>query len=230
MRVLVAETTWATSTVAHDLEREGFLVTRANDGEELLLYIRDAVQDAVVIDASLGDITPERAIRSLRMVCPAVPVVVMAVGSDREARRSLFAAGADDVEKAQPEARELAARIRSLVRRTSGYSAPVATLGAIAVDFEARRVTVGGVSVLLTPTEYELVEHLTLRRRHVVSRDRIMTHLYVLGDAPDPSVLDVHTTRIRRKLGAAGADPDQFHTLNGRGFCLDGRRADPEAA
>lgn len=230
MRVLISETTWASSAIAHDLAGQGFLLNRANDGEEALLYVRDAVQDAAVIDADLGDITAGRAIRSLRVFRPNLPVFAIAEGAGRETCRALFAAGADHVATALSEPAEVAARLRALARRAAGYTSPLATLGQVAVNFDTRRVSVGGIPLALTPAEYEIVEHLTLRRRRIVSRDQMMTHLYGLEDAPDPKLLDVHTTRIRKKLAAAGADPRQLRALHGRGFTFDGMRAEPVAA
>lgn len=230
MRVLISETTWASASVAHDLDRRSFLVSRANDGEEALLFVRDAVQDAVVLDYDLGDVTAERAIRALRALRPALPVIVLAKGVDRALLRAVYDAGADHVETTVPEMDEFAARIRAVARRAAGYTSPVATLGPVAVNFDLRRVSVGGIPVALTPAEYELVEHLTLRRRRIVSREEIMAHLYGLDDAPDARILDVHAARIRKKLAAAGAEPGQLRAFHGRGFLFDGRRTTPAAA
>ncbi|MEL7461150.1 MAG: response regulator transcription factor [Pseudomonadota bacterium] len=211
-------------TAARDLNAQGFLVTRAFDGESLVLFVRDAVQDAVVIDADLGDITTARAIRSIRVFRPNLPILALAKGADRALQKELYQAGADYVETAEPTPEELAARVRAAARRTAGYTMPLATLDNIIVDFDRRRVAVGDVPVALTPAEYEILEHLTLHRKSVVSRDNIMTHLYGLEDGPDPKILDVHTTRIRKKLRTAGADPKQLRTVTGQGYALDGSR------
>lgn len=221
MRVLISETTWATSAVAHDLASEGFLVSRANDGEETLLYIRDAVQDAVIFDADLGDITTPRAIRSLRVFRPILPVLVIAENADRNVQRELFAAGADHVATEIPEPKELAARVRATARRAARFTSPVIQIGDVTFNLDARRVQVGGIPVALTPSEYEIVEHLILRQRQIVSRDEIMTHLYGLEEGPDPRILDVHSTRIRKKLAAAGANPKHLRAINARGFIFD---------
>ena len=225
MRVLISETTWASMPAARDLSTEGFLVTRAFDGESLVLFVRDAVQDAVVSDADLGDITTARAIRSIRIFRPNLPILALAKGADRALQKELYQAGADYVETAEPTSEELAARVRAAARRAAGYTMPLATLDDIVVDFDRRRVAVGSVSVALTPAEYEIVEHLALNRKTVLSRDNIMTHLYGLEDGPDPKILDVHTTRIRKKLRSAGGDPSQLRTVTGRGYALDGSRS-----
>lgn len=231
MRILVAETTWTTSTVAVDLKRQGFLVTRADTGEDTLLFARDAVHDAVIIDADLGDIPAARALKSIREVRPNLPLIVVAKGADRDARRVLFEAGADHVATEIDAPEELAARLRAFARRTAGYTSPLVHLGPITVDLNARHVRVGDISVALTPSEYEFLEHLALRRHSVVSRDEILTHLYGLDDGPDPKILDVHLTRIRKKLRSAGANPRQIRTMNGRGFALEFTEiATPEAA
>ncbi|MDJ1006621.1 MAG: response regulator transcription factor [Paracoccaceae bacterium] len=222
MRVLVAETTWNTSAVAHDLTRGGFLVTRANNGEEMLLFVRDAIQDVVVFDVDLGDITAERAARSLRMYRDTLPVIAIAEGADRVTVARLYKAGADHVYTDLPEPEELAARIRAFARRSAGYPSPEVTLGPVTVNLDTRRVAVGDIALALTPAEYELLEHLTLRRQRIVSRDHIMTHLYGLDDAPDSKIIDVHLSRIRKKLRTAGADPRQLRTMNGRGLSFGG--------
>ncbi len=230
MRVLISETTWASMTAAHDLNAEGFLVTRAYDGESLVLFVRDAVQDAIVLDADLGDTSAKHAIRSIRAFRPNLPILALAPNADRELQRELFVAGADHVETGAPTAEEFAARVRAAARRTAGYTSPVATLDRIAIDFDRRMVTVGDLPVAFTPSEYEFLEHLTLRRRTVVAREDVMAHLYGLEDAPDSKILDVHTARIRKKLQTAGADPKQLQTHTGRGYSFDGLRTTPVAA
>lgn len=215
---------------AYELDQQGFLVTRAPDGESLVLFVRDAVQDAIVVDADLGDVTAERAIRSIRVFRPNLPILALARGADRDLQRDLYRAGADFVETGEPTGEEFAARVRAAARRAAGYTFPIATLDKIAIDFDKRRVSVDDVPVALTPAEYELLEHLTLRRKTVVSRDHIMTHLYGLEEAPDPKILDVHTARIRKKLKTAGADPKQIRTITGRGYSIDGSRANVRIA
>ena len=184
-----------------------------------------------MIDADLGDITADRAIRSLRVFRPNLPVFAIAEGAGRETCRALFAAGADHVATALSEpggSRRPSPRPRPPGRR---------------LHLSAGDTRPGGGQFRHPPGQRRRhsprtdprgirrsVEHLTLRRRQIVSRDEMMTHLYGLEDAPDPKILDVHTTRIRKKLAAAGADPRQLRALHGRGFTFDGMRAEPVAA
>lgn len=221
MRILVSETSWSMSAIAYHLRHDGFLVTSAESGEDLEIYASDAVHDAIVLDADLPGYSAPRMIRNLREVCGNEPIFALCERPDRERSRALFAAGADHVASSTETPDELTARLRAFARRTAGFTVPLAQIGGVTVDFNTRRVAVGDIAVALTPSEYEIFEHLVLARRRLVSRDEMLTHLYGFEDGPDPKVIDVHLARIRKKLRTAGAEAFRIRTQNGRGFMLE---------
>ena len=217
MRLLVTDTTWNIAGLAHAMGKQGFYITEAGSGAEVLEFASSAEQNAILIDPDLPDMDAGELTARLRATYPRMVIVVVSRRVDDKLRAGFMTRGADEVIEWPCKPVEIAARLRAYVRRACGFSHPVLESSALRVDVEARAVHWGDMPIHLTRLEYELVEMLMLRAGGMVSRDQIMLQLYAWQDEPDPKIIDVYICRIRAKLSAIGAPDDVLVTSFGQG-------------
>lgn len=200
------------------LEREGFAVARVSTGEAALAADEP---DIVLLDLGLPDIDGYEVCRRLRARSD-VPIVVLTARSEEVDRVVGLELGADDYVVKPFGFRELVARMRAVTRRRLPREPErergngQLTLGALTLDRRARRVTVDGVEVELTPKEYDVVSLLAQDPGAVFERQQIMEQVWGQPWYGPTKTLDVHIAAIRKKLG----DPRWIETVRGVGFRL----------
>jgi two-component system phosphate regulon response regulator PhoB len=207
----------------YNLERQGFRVEEAADGQEALLRVAEARPDLVLLDWMLPALSGLEVCRQLRRRPGTrdLPIImVTARGEDQDAVRALDT-GADD-HIAKPFAMEaLLARIRALLRR----SGPGAARGAVSyrdlvMDQDAHRVARGGRALHLGPTEYRLLEHFLQHPGRVFSREQLLDAVWGREIHVEPRTVDVHIRRLRKAINAPG-EPDLIRTVRSAGYALD---------
>jgi two-component system cell cycle response regulator CtrA len=167
------------------------------------------------------------ALRQLRAAAIQTPVLVLSGPAPLETKLSAFSAGADDFIVKPFEKAELRARAQAVVRRVRGFSSAVLRVGPLSLNLDTREATVSARPVRLTRKQYELLELLTLRKGTSVAKQTLMDHLYGGLDEPEPKVIDVFVSKLRKILREAGA-PDLISTVWGRGYIIrDGAQAIP---
>ncbi|GAA6187921.1 response regulator transcription factor [Litorivita sp. NS0012-18] len=221
MRILISDTNWTTAALARDLRAAGFFVTEANDGEELIEFALNGMQDAILFDLDLPDMKGADVLRSLRAILPHTPICTTGAKVDGTLRVKLMDAGADDVFARDTDGALIAAHLRAFVRRTNGFATPLLRNGSLEIDLSAQSVSIQGTPLHLTRLEYELIEMLSLRSGILVTREMIMSQLYAWEDEPDPKIIDVYICRIRSKMAALGAADDLIHTSFALGYRID---------
>ena len=221
MRILLSETTWSASAIAAELEKTGYLVTRADDGQSVLDYAGLSQEDAILLDADLPDMGALACLRELRSRHPQAGIVFLTGRTEDALRLAALTAGADDALSRDAPAREIAARIGAIARRRAGFPSAPVLAGGVELDLIRRDARVGTQSVRLSRLEFALVEFLALRAGSVMSDDDIMTHLYGLEDTPEDGIVKVFVSHIRRKIEVAGGDPAALTTVWGRGYRLE---------
>jgi two-component system phosphate regulon response regulator PhoB len=207
----------------YNLERQGFRVEEATDGQEALLRIAEAPPDLVLLDWMLPAMSGIEVCRQIRRR-PAtrdLPVImVTARTEDQDAVRALDT-GADDY-IAKPFAVEaLMARIRALLRR----SAAVPVKGSIAyldlaMDQDAHRVTRNGRALHLGPTEYRLLEYFLSHPRRVFTREQLLDAVWGRDIHVELRTVDVHIRRLRKAINTEG-EVDLIRTVRSAGYALD---------
>ncbi|QOL81518.1 response regulator transcription factor [Pseudooceanicola spongiae] len=217
MRLLVTDTTWNIAGLAHAMGEEGFYITEAATGAEVLEYVASAEQNAVIIDPDLPDMEAVSLITRLRTEYPRLVICVVSRSVTEADRTRFMIRGADDVIEWPCKRAEIAARLRAYVRRTAGFAQPVLEAGDLSVDIDQRKVRFGDMPIHLTRLEYELIEMLVLRGGAMVSREQVMMQLYAWQDEPDAKIVDVYICRIRAKLAAIGAGTEVIVTSFGQG-------------
>ena len=207
----------------YNLEKQGFRVEEAADGQEALLRVAETKPDLILLDWMLPALSGLEVCRQIRRR-PAtrdLPIImVTARTEDQDAVRALDM-GADDY-IAKPYAMEaLLARIRALLRRSGAV--PVKgrlSWQDIVMDQDAHRVTRGGRALHLGPTEYRLLEFFMQHPGRVFSREQLLDAVWGRDIHVEPRTVDVHIRRLRKAVNGDG-DVDVIRTVRSAGYALD---------
>lgn len=216
MRLLVIEDDpLLLHSLSEGLREELYAVDTTADGEEGLAKARETDYDCVVLDGMLPGIDGWELLIRLRKE-KATPVLMLTARDAVPDRIRGLDAGADDYLTKPFDFEELLARLRALIRRSSGQGSSLLSIGDVEVDIAAKTVSRTGTAVPLTPREYGLVEYLALHRGSVVSRTELYEHLFDESDDTLSNLLDVHVSNVRKKLGATF-----ISTRRGHGYCIE---------
>ena len=203
------------------LRRDGHSVLTAADGCEGLRLAREAGPDLVILDLMLPRLDGMEVGRILRKESD-VPIIMLTARVEEEDRLSGLDLGADDYVTKPFSHRELAARVRAVLRRTAQDAAekgPVALeYGPVAVNLRQRSVHVGATPVRLTPTEFRLVALLIREPGRVFSRDQIINRVFGYDFDGFDRTVDAHISSLRRKLAAGQSTQRYIHTVYGVGY------------
>jgi DNA-binding response OmpR family regulator len=201
------------------LEQEGYeVVTAANGDAGSELAVSQAF-DCVVLDLMLPGRDGLQVLADLRRAGKTMPVLVLTARDAIEDRVTGLDAGADDYLVKPFAFAELLARLRVLLRRGQGERETVLRLADLEMDLLARRVTRGGVEVVLTQREFEVLEYLLRHKNAVVTRDMLGREVWKEPEHALTNVIDVYINLLRRKVERAGLPP-LIHTLRGVGYSL----------
>lgn len=203
------------------LEREGFAVSTAADGEEAIRLAQERRPDVVVLDLMLPGIDGIEVCRRIRTFSDAYIVMLTARAEETDKIVGL-STGADDYVTKPFSPGELVARIRAMLRRPrAGEEAPGSRrLGDLVIDPVAREVTRDGQPVSLTRLEFDLLDALSEQPRVAFSRRHLLERVWGPNWFGDEHVVDVHVANLRRKLGDDPSDPRYVTTLRGVGYRL----------
>jgi DNA-binding response OmpR family regulator len=218
--LLVEDETDIVSPLVRTLEREDYAVDQAVSGRAALAAVTRAGPDVVILDLGLPDLDGLEVCRALRASGYEGAVLILSGRSAELDRVVGLDAGADDYLAKPFGVAELLARLRAVLRRTSGR-APAAGGGRLEVDRDAHRVQVDGTEVALTGKEFEVLALLADHRGKVVSRAQLMSEVWSEGWYGSTKTLDVTMGRLRQKLELAGPT-DRIVTVRGVGFRLEG--------
>jgi two-component system phosphate regulon response regulator PhoB len=207
----------------YNLEKQGFRVEEAADGQEALLRVAEARPDLVLLDWMLPALSGLEVCRQLRRrpTTRDLPIImVTARTEDQDAVRALDL-GADDY-IAKPFVMDaLLARIRALLRRSGGVAARgVLAWRDLSMDQDAHRVTRGGRALHLGPTEYRLLEFFMQHPGRVFSREQLLDSVWGRDIHVEPRTVDVHIRRLRKAVNGAGEE-DIIRTVRSAGYALD---------
>jgi two-component system phosphate regulon response regulator PhoB len=201
------------------LEDDGYAVAEAADGPAALRALSSDAPDAVVLDLGLPGVDGVEVLRRVRRES-GVPVLVLSGRTQEQVKLSVLDAGADDYVVKPYSPPELAARVRALLRR--GTPLPVREhidCRGLHVDLRARRVTVHGAPVDLTPKEYDLLAFLAASPGRTFSREELLEHVWASTDEwQNPATVTEHIRRVRLKIDVDRAAPSFIETVRGVGY------------
>lgn len=207
--------------IKHSLEKEGFEVTIAEDGVAGLASARSLLPDVILLDITLPKMSGFDLCQMLRQESR-VPIIMLTGKSDEIDRVLGLELGADDYMVKPFSTRELIARIKAILRRTTGgipeESRMQLKAGGICLDLGRRRVTIDSKAIHLPLKQFELLRVLMAHRNEVMSRDHLLKSVWNSEDDFDTGTLDVHIRWLRKKIEKEPADPKWIRTVRGLGY------------
>lgn len=226
MRVLVIEDEGALrEQLVQSLRQAGYAVDATDCGEEGAYMGREYPVDVAVLDLGLPDIDGLEVLNRWRDAGFDFPVLVLTARSRWDEKVAGLENGADDYLAKPFHMEEVLARLRALVRRSSGWATRVLMAGPIVLDTGTHQVRVDEREIELTAYEFRLLEYLMLHAGEVISKTTLAEHLYDEETDRDSNVVEVLVGRLRKKL-----DPERsfapIETLRGRGYRLRAMAAD----
>ncbi|MDB5438931.1 MAG: phoB [Caulobacteraceae bacterium] len=223
-RILVVEDEEALAQLLHyNLDKEGYRVAIANDGEEAMIQADEETPDLVVLDWMLPRLSGIEVCRRLRSGRKTrnVPIIMLTARGEETDRVRGLDTGADDYIVKPVSMSELAARVRAVLRRVRpGLAEDIVRHGDILLDRVAHRVKRGEREVHLGPTEFRLLDHLMRNPRRVFSREQLLDTVWGADIYVEARTVDVHVGRLRKAL-MAGGEADPVRTVRSAGYSMD---------
>src|SRR6201999_4300198 len=222
--VLVVEDEDALATLLqYNLEKEGYAVSVATDGEEALVQVDERLPDLIVLDWMLPKISGIEVCRRLRQRAESrnVPIIMLTARGEESDRIRGLDTGADDYVVKPVSMSELSARIRAVLRRLRpGLAEDRVRRGDIVIDRVAHRVKRGGKEIHLGPTEFRLLDYLMQHPGRVFSREQLLDAVWGSDVYVEARTVDVHIGRLRKALNH-DIDVDPIRTVRSAGYSLD---------
>jgi two-component system phosphate regulon response regulator PhoB len=222
--ILIVEDEAALVTLLrYNLERDGYRIVEARDGEEALIVAAEEQPDLILLDWALPNLSGIEVCRRLRSRTETrnTPIIMLTARGEESDRIRGLDTGADDYVVKPFSMTEMLARIRAVLRRIRpALAEEMATFGEIAIDRSARRVRRGNRDVHLGPTEYKLLDHLIQHPGRVFSREQLLDAVWGSDVYVEARTVDVHIGRLRKALIANG-EKDPIRTVRSAGYSLD---------
>jgi two-component system OmpR family response regulator len=216
MRILLAEDDRRiAASLGGALTTAGFAVESVFDGEEAWFRVDTEEFDIVILDLGLPKLDGLTALKRWRKSGRSVPVLVLTARGNWDERVDGIEAGADDYVVKPFRVEEVVARIRAILRRSTGRASPRFEIGNITLDTRTMVAARDGVPLSLTPLEYRLLHYLMHHSGQVISQSEITQHLYAQDFDRDSNSVEVLVGRLRKKLGS-----DVIRTRRGFGYSI----------
>ena len=205
-------------TIGLLLEKEGFRPVLAEDGKQGFRQALTLKPALILVDLRMPGMTGVEVCKQLRAAGMKTPLIVLSAIGDEIDKVLLLEIGADDYVVKPFGTRELLARIRALLRRTSPGDTKVLTFADVEIDVTRRIVSKHGEELKLTRAEYNLLTYFLQNPDRALSRDMILNSVWGYESFPNPRTVDAHVVRLRQKLEPDAASPRHFLTVHGVGY------------
>lgn len=212
--------------VSYNLNKEGFDVSSAADGQEALAKIRATTFDFVILDLMLPGMSGMEICRVLRneTETKSLPIIMLTAKGEEVDRVLGLEMGADDYVTKPFSPRELVARVKAVLRRTLEQKKEddkTIRIGELTIDKETYSVTKRGVTLSLSSTEFRLLLYLVERKGKVFNRDQLLDAAWKDEAFVEPRTVDVHVRRLRTQIEDDPANPKYLRTKRGIGYYVD---------
>jgi len=219
-RILVVEDDHAVQKALKRLfQTEGFEIEISPDGRSALEAFRRTMPSAIVLDLRLPLVSGRDVCREIKQQAPSVPIIVLSATTDISDKVLLLELGADDYVTKPFSPRELLARVRAALRRTTRKdSGDLVAFDGISVDFTKMEVTRNGEPIVLTAQEFKTLKFLVQNAERVISRDELLNEVWGYQNYPSTRTVDNHILKLRQKLERDPGNPTHFRTVHGMGY------------
>jgi two-component system phosphate regulon response regulator PhoB len=222
--ILVVEDEDSLATLLqYNLQKEGYDIAVAGDGEEALMLVDERLPDLIVLDWMLPKVSGIEVCRRLRQRNETrnVPIIMLTARGEESDRVRGLDTGADDYLVKPFSMTELTARIRAVLRRIRpGLAEDRVRRGDLLIDRVAHRVKRAGMEIHLGPTEFRLLDYLMQHPGRVFSREQLLDAVWGSDVYVEARTVDVHIGRLRKALGVSDND-DPIRTVRSAGYSLD---------
>jgi len=216
MRILIVEDEpRIAGTVRSALSAAGYACDLSEDGEDAWFRGDTEAYDLVVLDLGLPKIDGLTVLKRWRAAGRSMPVLVLTARGAWPERVEGIDAGADDYLAKPFQTEELLARVRALIRRSTGHASALIEAGNLSLDTRQMRILLAGQPIQATPLEYRLMAYLMHHKGRVVPPHELIEHLYGDDDARNANALEALIMRLRKKLGA-----EAIETRRGFGYVI----------
>jgi len=221
--LLVDDERSITDNLAPFLERSGFLVSTASNGEEALKEIENENIDLIVSDVLMPKMDGRELLRSLRQADNWIPIILLTQVGEAFERAVALEEGADDYINKPFEPHELVARIRAVLRRAKPGKPPLSAAwqlkcGDLSFDRRARRASLHNEEIILTPKALVLLEYLMTHPDELVTRERLLDVVWGWDYPVGSRAIDTRVAELRRVLRDDAANPRYIETVPGQGY------------
>jgi two-component system OmpR family response regulator len=204
------------SRLRDGLEASGFAIEWADKGTDGLIMGTDDNFDAAILDLGLPEMEGMEVLKRWRVAGVQMPVLILTARGSWSEKIDGLNAGADDYITKPFHVPEIAARLRSLIRRASGHASPSISHRDVTLDLGSGKVMRAGEQVELTARELRMLTYFLHRIGRIIPQAELTEHLYALEETRESNTIEVYVSRLRRKLGA-----DLITTVRGLGYRMD---------
>jgi DNA-binding response OmpR family regulator len=201
------------------LREEGYLVSSAENGAEALKFLETRTPHLIILDLNLPDISGEGVCREIRKDHPMLPIIMLTARDGVSDKVNGFQAGADDYVNKPFVPEELIARVKARLRRTSTEHTTAIVVGDLSLDPQTMEVKRGGKTISLTPREFKLLHYLMTNAGIVLTRDMILSRIWMSSPDVETRVVDVYMGYLRKKIDST-VDKKLIHSIRGFGYTL----------
>jgi len=221
--LLIEDDATTADYIVKGMKEEGFTVDRADNGRDGLFLATEAAHDVIILDRMLPGLDGMSVLGAMRAATIQTPVIILSALGTADDRVAGLTGGADDYLTKPFAFAELLARVRLLIRRRADGPVVETRLHCedLELDLLSRKVRRGDRAIDLQPREFRLLEHMMRHKDQVVTRTMLLEGVWDYHFDPGTNVIDVHMSRLRRKIDADGAKT-LVHTVRGAGYRLGG--------
>lgn len=222
-----------TKLLKFNLEKEGYRIETAEDGQVAMALILDQHFDFIILDLMLPNMDGMEICKRTRQEKIETPILILTAKDDEIEKIIGLELGADDYMTKPFSPRELLARMKAIFRRSTGKihadlptktgaeSGHILQVGPLTIDSQSYKVYVDQKEIKVTPKEFELLLYMMKRQNHVLSREALLEAVWGYSYEGETRIVDVHMSHLREKLECNVKDPHYIHTVRGFGYKLE---------